>query len=78
MRELLRMCHDVPAVSKARLAAAVTVRGEVLAWGTNELRTHPSPQNGARTLMHCSGMLKPRPFTTSSAAMMSTCCRGPL
>lgn len=36
MRELIRMCHDVSAVSKARLAAAVTVRGEVLAWGTNE------------------------------------------
>lgn len=41
MRELIRMCHDVSAVSKARLAAAVVIRGEVLAWGTNELRTHP-------------------------------------
>jgi len=41
LRELLRMAHDVPAVNKAKLAAAVAVRGEVMSWGTNELRSHP-------------------------------------
>jgi hypothetical protein len=41
MRELVRMCQDVPPVNTARLAAAVVIRGEVLAWGMNEMRSHP-------------------------------------
>lgn len=41
LRDLLRLAHDVPAANKARMAAAVAVRGEVLAWGTNEMRSHP-------------------------------------
>lgn len=41
MRELVCMCEDVHAVNKARLAAAVTIRGEVMSWGINELRSHP-------------------------------------
>lgn len=41
MRELLNLAHDAPSDCKTRMAAAVAVRGEVLAWGTNEMRTHP-------------------------------------
>lgn len=35
------MAHDVPPVTGARMSAAVAIRGEVMSWGTNELRTHP-------------------------------------
>jgi hypothetical protein len=40
MQELVRMCHDVAPVNTARLAAAVTIRGEVMAWGMNERMGH--------------------------------------
>lgn len=36
LRELHQMCYDVAPVKTARMAAAVAIRGEVLAWGTNE------------------------------------------
>ena len=41
MRDLVRMCYDVVPVNTARLSAAVAIRGEVMAYGSNELRTHP-------------------------------------
>lgn len=41
LHELELMCRDVPPVRTARLAAAVAIRGEVMAWGTNEMRSHP-------------------------------------
>lgn len=41
LHDLEVMARDVPPVTGIRLTAAVAIRGEVLAWGTNELRTHP-------------------------------------
>lgn len=41
MHTLRVLVEDVPPVTGTRMAAAVAIRGQVLAMGTNQLRSHP-------------------------------------
>jgi deoxycytidylate deaminase len=41
LHALQLMAEDVEPVAHARLAACVAVRGKIVSWGQNSLRTHP-------------------------------------
>lgn len=41
LRNLQMMAHDIAPVKTARLASAIAIRGNVLALGNNQLKTHP-------------------------------------
>jgi deoxycytidylate deaminase len=41
LKTLLHMAQDVAPVANARLAAAIAVRGDIVSFGNNSLRSHP-------------------------------------
>lgn len=53
LNELMKIAEDVAPVSRAKICAAVVLKNEIVAYGTNQKKSHPLQRKYAKNIHAC-------------------------